>query len=67
MNSTAMFSAEKIAEADFPSEFGSFRIYGFRGPGGEGREASPATGEESVELKMGDIHAAPPLVSIHSH
>ena len=49
---------EKVAEADFPTQFGSFRIFGFRG----GRRT-----EEAVVLKMGDLAAGgPPLVRIHS-
>ena len=62
---------KKIAEADFPTRWGHFRILGFEGlmPG------TPATGspdgqehrkEESVVLVMGDIHSEPPLVRIHS-
>jgi GTP cyclohydrolase II len=61
----------KIAEADFPTRWGHFRILGFSGcmPG------TPATGspdgterrrEEAVVLVMGDIHSEPPLVRIHS-
>jgi GTP cyclohydrolase II len=61
----------KIAEADFPTRWGRFRILGFEGcvPG------TPATGspdgterrrEESVVLVMGDIHKDAPLVRIHS-
>lgn len=49
----------KVAEAEFPSRFGSFRIYGF-----EGR--ADGVVEESVVLKMGDISGPPPLVRIHS-
>lgn len=51
----------KIAEADFPSRFGHFRIYGFEG-------VSPAGVEEAVALRLGDISPAlgPPLVRIHS-
>jgi len=52
---------EKVAEADFPTEFGFFRIFGFRGllPGGGC--------EEAVALRMGDIATGePPLVRIHS-
>lgn len=49
----------KVAEAEFPSRFGSFRIYGF-----EGR--ADGVLEESVVLKMGDISGDPPLVRIHS-
>ena len=50
----------KVAEADFPSRFGHFRIYGFAYiAGGET--------EEVVALKMGDLeHGGPPLVRIHS-
>jgi GTP cyclohydrolase II len=49
----------KVAEADFPSRFGNFRIYGF--------EAQfPSGVEESVVLRMGDISGGPPLVRIHS-
>ncbi|HEY1241751.1 MAG TPA: GTP cyclohydrolase II [Bryobacteraceae bacterium] len=51
---------EKVAEAAFPTQFGLFRIYGFRG----GSQTRP---EEAVALKMGDLTAGgPPLVRIHS-
>jgi len=51
---------KKVAEADFPTQFGAFRIYGF-----EGHFAGRA--EEAVVLKMGDLAAGPPpLVRIHS-
>jgi GTP cyclohydrolase II len=52
---------KKVAEAKFPSRFGSFQIYGFEGHyGGEL--------EECVVLRMGDISddEEPPLVRIHS-
>jgi GTP cyclohydrolase II len=50
----------KVAEADFPSRFGHFRIFGFEGIAG--RES-----EEAVVLQMGDVHnGPPPLVRIHS-
>ncbi len=51
----------KVAEANFPSRFGHFRIYGFEGLHGEQIE-------ECVVLKMGDAAsgAEPPLVRIHS-
>src|ERR1700722_6156686 len=49
-------AVRQVAEADFPSRFGHFRIYGFT----DGTE-------ESVVLKMGDVTAdPPPLVRIHS-
>jgi GTP cyclohydrolase II len=53
------FELSKVAEADFPSRFGQFRIYGF-----EGRIDGII--EEAVVLKMGDIEGNPPLVRIHS-
>jgi len=49
----------KVAEADFPTEFGVFRIFGFEAPAGN-------TNEEAVVLKMGDFSGPPPLVRIHS-
>lgn len=49
----------KVAEADFPTEFGLFRIYGFEGDGPVGKE-------EAIALKMGDLSGDPPLVRIHS-
>ena len=58
MQSTS-FPVEKVAEADFPSQFGLFRIYGF-----QSRPNSHV--EEAVVLKMGDLAGAPPLVRIHS-
>ena len=70
----------KVAEANFPTRWGQFRIYGF-----EGDVEIPSVGlpssqidelarqgkverrkEEAVALVMGDIDAAPPLVRIHS-
>ena len=60
MNNSSPFRLEKVAEADFPSEFGFFRIFGFRGHSG-GRT------EEAVVLRMGDLDGGePPLVRIHS-
>ena len=50
----------KVAEADFPTRFGQFRIYGFS------YNAEGET-EEIVALRMGDLeHGGPPLVRIHS-
>ena len=55
------FKLNKVAEADFPSRFGSFRIYGFEG-------IRPKETEEAVALKLGDLSSelGPPLVRIHS-
>ena len=51
----------KIAEANFPSRFGHFRIFGFEGMYGDEIQ-------ECVALRMGDISSRgdPPLVRIHS-
>src|ERR1043165_9531884 len=60
MNNLAAWPLEKVAEADFPTEFGHFRIYGFRG-------GAAGSGEEAVVLRMGDLaESGPPLVRIHS-
>lgn len=54
-------SAKQLASADFPTRWGQFRIYGFRlNPVANGKP------EEAVALVMGDVHASPPLVRIHS-
>lgn len=54
---------EKVAEADFPTRFGLFRIYGFEGRYGDRQE-------EAVVLLMGDLanlaNGSAPLVRIHS-
>ncbi len=49
----------KVAEADFPTRFGHFRIFGF-----ELRAAGEP--EEAVVLRMGELNGPPPLVRIHS-
>ena len=51
----------KIAEADFPTRFGKFRIFGFAGV--RAKET-----EEAVVLTMGDLGpgTSAPLVRIHS-
>jgi GTP cyclohydrolase II len=64
-------SVTKVADADFPSRWGHFRILGF-----EGRIENPACNdnipghavrvESAVALVMGDVHTAPPIVRIHS-
>jgi GTP cyclohydrolase II len=61
-------SVTKIAEADFPTRWGQFRIYGFEGH----RRPEDIAGthlrpvEELLALVMGDIDTQPPLVRIHS-
>jgi GTP cyclohydrolase II len=55
------FTFNKVAEADFPTRFGKFRIYGFEA-------VRPSGTEEAVALKVGDLslQAGAPLVRIHS-
>ena len=60
MNNTSALRLRKVAEADFPTQFGLFRIFGFEG-GLDGRV------EEAVVLRMGNLADGPaPLVRIHS-
>ena len=62
-----IIQVRKVAEADFPSRFGHFRIFGFEGGLEGGPDAGEAPAEEAVALKMGDLtEGAPPLVRIHS-
>jgi GTP cyclohydrolase II len=55
------FKLNKVAEADFPSRFGQFRIFGFEG-------VRPHETEEALALKLGNLSTelGPPLVRIHS-
>ena len=65
-------SVKKVAEADFPTRWGNFRILGFEGllpaprPCCEQGARDGRSVEGLVALVMGDIHSAPPLVRIHS-
>jgi GTP cyclohydrolase II len=60
MKDTFALQLQKVAEADFPTQLGAFRIYGF-----EARSAGRS--EEAVALKMGVLESGtPPLVRIHS-
>ncbi len=53
-------SLEQVAEADFPTRFGHFRILGFL-------RVQDRRTEEAVVLRMGDLAGEPaPLVRIHS-
>lgn len=56
-------TVQQIASADFPTRWGKFRIYGFRGEFGSDGDRRV---EEAVALVMGDVHSTPPLVRIHS-
>jgi GTP cyclohydrolase II len=75
----AFRSVKKIAEADFPTRWGAFRILGFEGAPSAPRPCDEAAAgganhngieggevEGLVALVMGDIHSAPPVVRIHS-
>ena len=63
----ALESVKKIAEAEFPTRWGEFRIMGFEGYPQARPGCEPAAAPEGlVALVMGDIHSAPPLVRIHS-
>jgi GTP cyclohydrolase II len=65
-------SVTKVADADFPTRWGHFRILGFEGltqPGEPNRQPV----ESALALVMGDIHApaadgkpVPPIIRIHS-
>jgi GTP cyclohydrolase II len=65
-------SVRKVADADFPTRWGHFRILGFEGkltaanPCGEQAASIAATTEDAAALVMGDIASAPPIVRIHS-
>jgi GTP cyclohydrolase II len=59
MAASPAFQLIKVAEADFPSRFGHFRIFGFEGE-------YPTGVEEAVVLCIGDLSGTPPLVRIHS-
>lgn len=62
-------SVKKVAEAEFPTRWGPFRILGFEGVLTAPRpccERNTKKIEGLVALVMGDIHSAPPIVRIHS-
>ena len=70
-------SVRKLADADFPTRWGQFRILGFEGvvanpePCNDDTPAPPRRVESAIALVMGDIvparpGAEPPIVRIHS-
>ena len=59
MDNSSSLRLAKVAEADFPTQFGFFRIYGFEGLAGDRTE-------EAVVLRMGALAGEPPLVRIPS-
>ena len=62
----------KVADADFPTRWGHFRILGFEGVVANPEPCNPNTPppakriEGAVALVMGDIHSKPPIIRIHS-
>ena len=72
-NQKMPFSAvTKVADADFPTRWGQFRILGFEGvidnpePCNDAIPAPARRVEGAVALVMGDIHSTAPIVRIHS-
>src|SRR5436190_24100851 len=64
MQISPAFRLRKVAEADFPTRFGQFRIYGFEGADEQAPTCPPL---EAVVLARGAISGdPPPLVRIHS-
>jgi GTP cyclohydrolase II len=65
-------SVKKVADADFPTRWGHFRILGFEGvrvdpePCGPGMTTVSRKIEGAVALVLGDIHREPPVVRVHS-
>lgn len=60
MAASHALTLHKVADADFPSRFGHFRILGFEARNG-------VATDEAVVLRMGDVRGDPPaLVRIHS-
>jgi GTP cyclohydrolase II len=56
------WSVSKVAEADLPTRFGHFRVYGFAACMNGNRQT-----EEAIALCMGDLRKdPPPLVRVHS-
>lgn len=65
-------SVRKVADADFPTRWGHFRILGYEGlllgakPCCANSHNAIPHKEEMVALVMGDIHGSAPVVRIHS-
>ena len=68
----SFLSVRKLADADFPTRWGHFRILGFEGvvenplPCNDNLPAPATRIESAVALVMGDLTSAPPIVRIHS-
>ncbi len=62
-NAYVSANVRKVAEADFPTRWGQFRLHAFEGDfdnGGQTRQ------ETAVALVMGDVVSEAPLVRVHS-
>lgn len=65
-------SVKKVADTDFPTRWGHFRILGFEGTRIDPEPCKPGTApiptkiEGAIALVLGDIHSGPPVVRIHS-
>ena len=60
MAAAPSMTLHKVAEADFPSRFGHFRIFGFAKYNGRAPD-------EAIVLRMGSLEGdPPPLVRVHS-
>jgi GTP cyclohydrolase II len=65
-------SVRKLADANFPTRWGHFRILGFEAtiaapePCNDAIPAPAVRVESAIALVMGDIHSEPPIVRIHS-
>src|SRR6202000_741800 len=63
---------KKVADADFPTRWGHFRILGFEGTRIDPEACAPGTAvvhkkiEGAVAFVRGDLKAGPPVVRIHS-
>src|ERR1700684_3781243 len=69
---SSLESVKKVADADFPTRWGHFRILGFEGTRVDPEPCSPGTAvapqkiEGAVALVLGDLESGPPVVRIHS-
>jgi GTP cyclohydrolase II len=71
MTSPSDFQLVQAAEANFPTEYGLFRIFGFEGHFPAGNAGDPDVVEEAAVLAMGDLRDSipgvpSPLLRIHS-
>src|ERR1043166_7030847 len=65
LNVTSL-KANKQPEAEFPTRWGRFRIFGFESDEAAADASGARRKESAVALVMGDIHSTPPLVRVHS-